>query len=64
MVNDEPSNNNSEQAESIELIPLAPLLENPDPDFDVVVTKGSHDISGRIELATDDARPNLESKQA
>ena len=67
MVNDEPQNDNSRQDESVESIPLATLLENPDPDFDVVVTKRSQHIPGRKERATDENRPappNPESKQA
>ena len=67
MVYDEPQNDNSQQGETVESIPLVALLENPDPDFDVVVTKRSKDIPGRIEPATDENRPappNPESKQA
>lgn len=54
---DDPQDNSSQQAESVELIPLAPLLENPDPDFDVVVEKRSRDFPGRIERSTDVNRP-------
>ena len=57
MVNDEPQNDNSQQGESVESITLASLLENPDPDFDVVVTQRSRNTPGRIELATDGDRP-------
>lgn len=67
MINDEPQNNSSQQAESVELIPLAPLLENPDPDFDVVVEKRSRHILGRREPAAVESRPasqNSDSKQA
>ena len=54
MRNDKPQNDNSPQVYSVELIPLAPLLENPDPDFDVVVPRGSKDAPRRIELAAAD----------
>lgn len=67
MVNDEPQNNNKQQTESVEFIPLAPLLENPDPDFDVVVVKRSKDLPGRIEYSTGEsspAPPKPENKQA
>lgn len=67
MVNDEPQNDNSQQGESVESIPLVALLENPDPDFNVVVEKPSKDMPGRIEPATDENRPappNPESEQA
>ena len=67
MVNDEPKNNNIQQGETVESITLAALLENPDPDFDVVVARRSKDMPGRLERATDDNRaapPNPESKQA
>ena len=67
MLNDEPQNDNSQQSESVELIPLAPLLENPDPDFDVVVERRSKDRLDRIELATEENRRaphNPENKQA
>ncbi len=67
MVNDEPQNDNSQQGESVESIPLVALLENPDPDFNVVVERRSQDVPGRIELGTDENRPapaKTESKQA
>ena len=67
MVYDEPQNDNSQQDETVESIPLVALLENPDPDFNVVVEKRSQHIPGRIEPATDENRPappNPESKQA
>ena len=67
MVNDKPQNDNSQQGESVESIPLADLLENPDPDFNVVVTQRSQDIPSRIELGTDENRPappKTENKQA
>ena len=67
MVYDEPQNDNSQQDETVESIPLVALLENPDPDFNVVVEKRSQHIPGRIERATDENRPappNPESKQA
>ena len=57
MVNDKPQNDNSRQVEWVELIPLAPLLENPDPDFDVVAERRSKDMPGWIEQATDGNRP-------
>ncbi len=66
MVNDEPQDDNSQQGESVESITLASLLENPDPDFDVVVTQRSRDVPGRIELATNENRPappKTESKE-
>jgi len=67
LVNDEPKNNNSQQGETVESITLAALLENPDPDFDVVVARRGNGHAGRLERATDDKRaapPNPESKQA
>ena len=68
MLSYEPRNNNSQQAESVELIPLAPLLENADPDFDVVVERRNASIRGRIKRAIDELRPspppNPESKRA
>ncbi len=57
MFNDEPQNDNSQQGETVESITLASLLENPDPDFDVVVTQRSSVLPRRIELATDDKPP-------
>lgn len=65
MVNDEPQNDNSQQGETVESITLASLLENPDPDFDVVVAQRSQEVPNRIERATDEnlpAPPNAESK--
>ena len=53
MVDDEPQNDSGQQSEWVESIPLATLLENPDPDFDVVVEKRSNDIPGRTEYGTD-----------
>lgn len=67
MRSDEPQNGNSQQDESVESISLVALLENPDPDFDVVVDRRSADIRGRIKRAFDELRPappDRESKQA
>ena len=67
MVNDEPQNDSSQQVESVESLSLAALLENPDPDFDVVVTQRSQHVPSRIERATDENRPAPpypESKQS
>ncbi len=66
MVDDEPQNNNSQQDETVESITLASLLENPDPDFDVVVTLRSRNAPGRLERAKEAIRPappNGENKQ-
>jgi hypothetical protein len=57
LVNDELQNNNSQQGETVESITLASLLENPDPDFDVVVAQRSREALNRIERATDENRP-------
>ncbi len=57
MRSDEPQNNNSQQGESVEFVPLAPLLENPDPDFDVVVAQRNREAPGRIEPAKEENRP-------
>ncbi|MDE2748569.1 MAG: hypothetical protein OXI34_06370 [Chloroflexota bacterium] len=57
MVNDEPQKDTSQQGEFVESITLASLLENPDPDFNVVVEKRSRDVLGRIEQATEGNRP-------
>lgn len=67
MLSDEPQNNNSQQGESVEFIPLAPLLENPDPDFDVVVNRRVKDKPGWLERAKEAIRPTPpkgENKQA
>ena len=67
MVSDEPQNNNSHQGESVESITLASLLENPDPDFDVVVKRRVKDKPGWLERAKEAIRPsppNGENKQA
>ena len=57
MVNDETQNDNGQQSELVESIPLATLLENPDPDFDVIVEKRSKDHGSQIERARDENRP-------
>ena len=57
MVNDETQNDNGQQSELVESIPLATLLENPDPDFDVIVEKRSKDYGSQIERAIDENRP-------
>ena len=67
MVNNEPQNDSSQQGESVESLSLAPLLEDPDPDFDVVVARRSRDMFGRIERAINGdgpAPPKPESKQS
>ena len=57
MLSDEAQNNNSQQGESVEFIPLAPLLENPDPDFDVVVKRPVKDRPGWLERVIEVIRP-------
>ncbi|MDE2777649.1 MAG: hypothetical protein OXI77_17110 [Chloroflexota bacterium] len=57
MVIDEPQNDSSQQGEFVESITLASLLENPDPDFDVVVAKFSKEMPGGIERAPGETRP-------
>ena len=57
MVSDDPQNDNNQQHELVESIPLAPLLENPDPDFDVVVERRSRDLPGWVKRAADAIRP-------
>ena len=57
MVNDEPQDDSSQQGEFVESITLASLLENPDPDFDVVVERRSRDMPERIERGIDRSRP-------
>ena len=67
MNNDEPQNDNNEQAETVELIPLAPLLEDPDPDFDVVIERRGRDFLSRFKRATAHSAPgalNTESGQS
>ena len=67
MVNNAPQNNISQQDESEESISLVALLENPDPDFDVVVEKRGADVRGRIRRAIDELRPappNSDSRRA
>lgn len=64
MVGDEPQNDNSQPVESVESIPLATLLENPDPDFDVVVERRSRDMPGRIERAINGNRPASSTPKA
>ena len=57
MLGDDPQNDNNHQGETVESIPLAALLENPDPDFDVVVVQRSKDLSSRREFAAEDYPP-------
>ena len=53
----DPQNDNNQQSEAVESILLASLLENPDPDFDVVVAQRSKNVPRRVELAEQDAPP-------
>ncbi len=57
MVNDDPKNDNSQQADTVELIPLAPLVENPDPDFDVVVERRGRNFRSWFKRVADGVRP-------
>lgn len=64
MHSDKRQNDNNQQGETVESITLASLLENPDPDFDVVVTQRSSVLPRRLERATEANPPNTENKQA
>lgn len=57
MVSDEPQHDNNQHSELVELIPLKPLLENPDPDFDVVITERSQFLPSLFKRRTVKNRP-------
>ena len=57
MVNDEPQHDNNQEGELVELIPLKPLIEDPDPDFDVVITERSQFFPSLFKRRRDKSRP-------
>ncbi len=59
MANEERQNDNSQQSESVEFIPLATLLENPDPDFDVVIPRRNASFARRAVQALSEIRSAL-----
>ena len=64
MAVDKLQNYNSQTGELVQSISLVDLLENPDPDFDVVVERRSRDMRGWIKRAADAIRPARSTPKA